>query len=127
MTDMTENDDDNLPEPILDIDEESPGPILLTESSEKQGTYLAQKTPFQPVTHLKIVFKNPVKKCKLNAKKIYKIYEDEQQLKAQVDVLKAAIREIKADKSVGFNKNAGLKRIESASATLNLSKSDRLG
>jgi len=115
--------DDELPEPVLDIDEDLSEPILLIESEGKPGSYFIN-LPVKKNIQLKIIKENPVKKCKLNAKKIYKIYEDEQQLKAQQDVLVVALREIKADKSVSFNKNAGLKRIESASATLNLTKDE---
>ncbi len=115
--------DEELPEPVLEIDEDLPEPILLEEDSENPGSYNFNP-PIKANLKLKIKKDDPVRKCKLNSKKIYKIYEDEQKLKAQVDVLKAAIGEIKAGKSVSFNKNAGLKRIESASATLNLTKDE---
>lgn len=42
------------------------------------------------------------------------------QLKAEVDVLRAALREIKADKSVAYNRDEGLKKIERVGTLLAL-------
>jgi hypothetical protein len=45
-------------------------------------------------------------------------------LKIEVDVLKAAIREVKREKSVSYNKKAGLKRLDNAAGILNIKGDD---
>lgn len=48
-------------------------------------------------------------------------------LKVEVDVLKAALREVKREKSVGFNKTAGLTRVDNAAGILGLNAPAKSG